>query len=133
MAGWVIDLIRSTGYFGIVLLMFVENVFPPIPSEVIMPLAGFMVSQGKLSLAGIVLAGTIGSVLGALPLYYLGRVVGEDRLKEWADRHGGWLTVSRKDIERAKAWFDRHGGFARSVHLPPCAGHTLSDLNSGRD
>jgi len=112
MAGWVIDLIRSTGYFGIVLLMFVENVFPPIPSEVIMPLAGFMVSQGKLSLAGIVLAGTIGSVLGALPLYYLGRVVGEDRLKEWADRHGGWLTVSRKDIERAKAWFDRHGGFA---------------------
>lgn len=67
MAGWVIDLIRSTGYFGIVLLMFVENVFPPIPSEVIMPLAGFMVSQGKLSLAGIVLAGTIGSVLGHFP------------------------------------------------------------------
>jgi membrane protein DedA with SNARE-associated domain len=92
----------STGYFGILLLMFAENVFPPIPSEVIMPLAGYMAAQGKLSL----------SVLGALSLYYLGRKLGEDRLKEFADNHGRWLTFSRKDIERAKRWFDRHGGAA---------------------
>jgi membrane protein DedA with SNARE-associated domain len=102
----------STGYFGILLLMFAENVFPPIPSEVIMPLAGYMAAQGKLSLFGIILAGMAGSVLGALSVYYLGRKLGEDRLKEFADNHGRWLTFSRKDIERAKRWFDRHGGAA---------------------
>jgi membrane protein DedA with SNARE-associated domain len=102
----------STGYFGILLLMFVENVFPPIPSELIMPLAGYMAAQGKFSLFGIIVAGMLGSVLGALSLYYLGRKFGEDRLKEFADNHGRWLTLSRKDIERAKRWFDQHGGAA---------------------
>jgi membrane protein DedA with SNARE-associated domain len=106
------DLIHSTGHLGVVLLMFAENVFPPIPSEVIMPLAGFMASQGKFTFAGVVVAGTLGSVLGALPPYYLGRAVGEERLKELADRHGRWLTVSRRDVERAKRWFDRHGAAA---------------------
>jgi membrane protein DedA with SNARE-associated domain len=112
MATWVISIASSTGYFGILLLMFVENVCPPIPSEVIMPLAGYMAAQGLLSLLGIILAGMAGSVLGALPLYYAGRKLGEDRLKEFADKHGRWLTLSRKDIERAKRWFDRHGGAA---------------------
>jgi membrane protein DedA with SNARE-associated domain len=112
MATWVMSIAASTGYFGILLLMFVENVFPPIPSEVIMPLAGYMAAQSKLSLFGIILAGMAGSVLGALPLYYMGRKFGEDRLKEFADNHGRWLTLSRKDIERAKRWFDRHGGAA---------------------
>ncbi|MGH7825450.1 MAG: DedA family protein [Candidatus Binatia bacterium] len=112
MANWVMELIHSTGHAGIVMLMFVENVFPPIPSELIMPLAGYMVTQGRLSFLGIVVAGTFGSVLGALPLYYLGKAIGEERLKKLADRHGRWLTVSRRDIERAKRWFDKHGGVA---------------------
>lgn len=112
MAKWTMDLISSTGYLGIVLLMFLENVFPPIPSEVIMPLAGYMVAQAKLSLMGIIIAGTVGSVLGALPLYYIGRRVGEERLKELTDKHGRWLTVSRNDIERAKRWFEKHGALA---------------------
>lgn len=102
----------STGYFDILLLMFVEHVFPPIPSEVIVPLAGYMAAQGKLSLSGIILAGMVGSVLGALPLYYVGTKLGEDRLKEFADNFAHWLTLSRKDIEKAKRWFDRHGGAA---------------------
>ena len=112
MADWVISLISSAGNLGIICLMFLENVFPPIPSEVIMPLAGYMVSQGKLSFVAVVLSGTAGSVLGALPLYYIGRFYGEKRLKKLADRHGRWLTVSRHDIERAKGWFDRHGAAA---------------------
>jgi membrane protein DedA with SNARE-associated domain len=112
MAKWTMNVISSTGYLGIVLLMFLENVFPPIPSEVIMPLAGYMVAQAKLSLMGIIIAGTVGSVLGALPLYYIGRLVGEERLKELTDKHGRWLTVSRKDIERAKRWFEKHGALA---------------------
>lgn len=105
-------LISSTGYFGIVVLMFVENVLPPVPSEVIMPLAGYMVTQGQLSLLGVFAAGTVGTVLGALPPYYLGQRIGERRLKEFADRHGRWLTLSRGDIEAAERWFGRHGGAA---------------------
>ena len=77
-----------------------------------MPLAGYMASQGTLSLFGIIVAGMAGSLLGALPLYYMGRKLGENRLKEFADNHGRWLTLSRRDIERAKRWFDRHGGAA---------------------
>ena len=109
MAKWAMGVISSAGYMGIALLMFVENVFPPIPSEVIMPLAGYMATQGRLSFVGVVVAGAVGTVLGALPLYYLGQKIGEERLKEFADAHGRWLTLSRRDIERAKRWFNRHG------------------------
>jgi membrane protein DedA with SNARE-associated domain len=112
MATWIIETIYWAGYTGIMMLVFVENVFPPIPSEVIMPLAGYMAAEGRLSLLGIVVAGTAGSVLGALPLYYLGRAIGEERLKKLADRYGRWLTVSSKDIDRALNWFHRHGTVA---------------------
>jgi membrane protein DedA with SNARE-associated domain len=109
MADWIIRTIESTGYFGIVFLMFLENVFPPIPSEIIMPLAGFIVSKGEQPFWAVVLSGTIGSVLGALPLYYAGYFIGEQRLERFVDKHGRWLTISRKDLESAKKWFDRHG------------------------
>lgn len=106
------ETIHAGGYFGIVFLMFVENIFPPIPSEFIMPLAGFMVTQGKFSFVGIIIAGTAGATTGAIPFYFLGRKLGEQRLKNFADRHGRWLTVSGADIERANRWFDRHGALA---------------------
>lgn len=112
MLDWIQRTMEALGYPGIVLLMFVENVFPPLPSELIMPLAGFTASRGELSFVGVVLAGMAGSVLGALPLYSLGRGMGEERLKSWADRHGKWLAVSGDDIGKAKGWFDRHGGKA---------------------
>ncbi len=104
--------VSSTGYLGIVVLMFAENVFPPIPSEFIMPLAGYMANRGALQLGAVIAAGTAGAVLGALPLYYLGRRWGEDRAKRFADRHGRWLTVCGADVDKAKRWFDRHGGAA---------------------
>jgi membrane protein DedA with SNARE-associated domain len=106
------NIIASTGYFGIVFLMFVENVFPPIPSEFIMPLAGFMAAEDKFSLLGVIVAGTLGSVLGALPFYYLGAKLGEERLKRFAERYGRWFTISPEDIDRADDWFDRHGAKA---------------------
>lgn len=109
MLAWITNLMNSMGYFAIVLLMFLENVFPPIPSELIMPLAGFTATQGKLSLVVVIIAGTLGSVLGALPLYYLGKVVGQERLVAWADKHGKWLALSGKDIAKSKEWFDKHG------------------------
>ncbi len=112
MAEWVIGIVEKTGYAGIALLMFLENVFPPIPSELIMPLGGFAATGGELSFAWVCVYGTIGSVVGQLPLYYLGRVLGEERIKAFAERHGKWLLVSGEDVERASAWFDRHGGQA---------------------
>ena len=112
MVDWVRNVMDSLGYPGIVLLMFLENVFPPIPSELIMPLAGFTSSEGRLSFPGVVAAGTLGSVLGALPPYYVGKWVGQERLESLADRHGRWLGISGKDIARSRRWADRHGGWA---------------------
>ncbi len=109
MVDWIQNLMDSLGYPGIVLLMVLENVFPPIPSELILPSAGFAASRGNLSFLGVVLAGTLGSVVGTLPLYFIGRVFSEDRLVAWADRHGKWLALSGDDIRKADDWFDRHG------------------------
>src|SRR6185503_8037935 len=99
MASWIIAFISSTGYIGILLLMFIDNVFPPIPSELIIPLAGFMFAQEKRTFLGTILAGMAGSVLGALPFYYAGKKLGEERVKRFADQYGR-LTLSRQDIER---------------------------------
>jgi len=109
---WITHFMQSAGYLGVLFLMFLENVFPPIPSELIMPLAGYTAKRGGLSLLGVIAAGTLGSVLGSLPLYYAGKLVGEERIKNWADKYGVWLTVSREDIEKSKDWFERHGNKA---------------------
>ena len=112
MSDFVTNAVESMGYWGIVLLMLLENVIPPIPSELIMPLAGFQAARGDMTFWGVVAAGTAGSVLGALPLYYLGRVIGEERLRRWAGRHGHWLAVSPEDLDKVKGWFARRGGAA---------------------
>lgn len=112
MGSWITSIIHGMSYTGVILLAFVENVFPPIPSELIMPLAGYLAAQGAMTLAGVIAAGTLGSVLGALLLYALAWWIGERRLKTFADRHGRWLTLTRQDVERASAWFARHGIWA---------------------
>ncbi|TRW96307.1 DedA family protein [Paracoccus sp. M683] len=112
MFDWVVTTIDSWGYLGVLLLMVAENVFPPIPSEVIMPLAGFLVGSGKMSLTLTVLIGTLGSVLGTLMWYYVGMWFGTERLKRFAARYGRWLTVSPGDIDAAHDWFQRHGAMA---------------------
>jgi membrane protein DedA with SNARE-associated domain len=112
MGGWITGTLSSMGYIGVVWLTFLENVFPPIPSELIMPLAGYLVAQGRMTMVGAVLAGTAGSILGALLLYYVGRWYGEDRLKRFASRHGRWLTLSPDDIDRASKWFAERGTWA---------------------
>ena len=112
MFDWVLTVIESWGYPGIFLLMLGENVFPPIPSEVIMPLTGYLCGTGALSLVPAVLAGTAGSVAGTSLWYLLGRRIGAAALKRWAARHGRLMTVSPSDIDAAQGWFDRHGGKA---------------------
>ena len=112
MKDWIVNIIDQLGYAGLALMMFLENIFPPIPSELIMPLGGFVASQGKLSLPLVILAGTIGSVIGQLPLYYLGHFLGKARLMRLADKYGKWLTVSGADIDNASRWFNRRGSIA---------------------
>ncbi|MEH6566368.1 MAG: DedA family protein [Halopseudomonas sp.] len=105
----IVEVVSKTGYIGVFFLMLLENIFPPIPSEVIMPLAGFSAAKGELNFFGVVAAGTAGSVVGALPWYYLGARLGKDRLMHFAERHGFWLTMGPEDIDKANDWFSRHG------------------------
>lgn len=109
---WITDFVDRAGYLGVFLLMLVENVFPPIPSELIMPLAGFTAAEGKLNVILVVLAGAAGSLLGALFWYYVGRWLGRERLQRFAARHGRWLTLTPGQVDEARDWFGRHGATA---------------------
>ena len=112
MSEWVLGIMAKFGYFGIIFAMFAENVFPPIPSEVIMPAAGFAASKGDMSIVLVILTGTLGAVLGALPLYYLGRKFDEPRLVEFTEKYGKYVFIKPTDITNANAWFDKHGKMA---------------------
>lgn len=109
MSEWVLAIMAKFGYFGIVFAMFAENVFPPIPSEVIMPAAGFAVARGDLNLILVILAGTLGCVIGALPLYYLGSLFDEERLVTFTKKYGRYVFVKPDDILASSRWFDKHG------------------------
>ena len=112
MASWIEAIVETTGVFGIALLMFLENVFPPIPSELIMPLAGYTAAQGNANIVLVIIAGALGSLAGATFWYALGRLVDHERVKRFADRHGRWITMTRKDVEQADDWFDTYGHWA---------------------
>ncbi len=117
-ARWVVEIFEAFGYVGVALLVAAEVVIPPIPSEVILPLAGFLTSQGQVSFVGMVAAATVGSVFGALVLYAVGYSLGPARLRRFVDRYGRFLFVSVDDLERSQAWFNRHG--ARAVLIGRC-------------
>lgn len=112
MFDWVVSTIESWGYLGVFLLMVTEHLFPPIPSEVIMPLAGFLAAQDKLSLGLTILIGTLGSTLGTTTWYFIGMWIGETRIKHFAARHGRLMALSPSDIDIARGWFERHGAAA---------------------
>ncbi len=131
MFDWITGFVQSAGYFGIVLLMFAENVFPPIPSEVIMPLAGFTAAKGELNIYGVIASGTLGTIIGALAWYYVGLRLGIKRIKSLARRHGRWLTLDEDGIDKARGWFDRHGKMALVIgHLIPAV-RTLISVPAG--
>ncbi len=106
LATWVSDVIQSFGYAGVALLMLAENLFPPIPSEVILPLTGFLVDRGELGFVPTLLVATAGSLTGALALYALGRWGGRGLIL----RYGRVLRVKESDLDRAEDWFDRYVG-----------------------
>jgi membrane protein DedA with SNARE-associated domain len=111
MLDWISTWLESLGYFGVFALMVLEHLFPPIPSEVIMPLAGFISSRSTdMSLAMVVAVGSLGSLTGTLAWYLLGRLVSRDQLMLWVAKYGRWLTLKPKDIEKAIDFFQRGGG-----------------------
>ena len=105
-AGWAIDLMERLGAAGAGLAVALENLFPPLPSEVILPLAGFAASRGELGLVSAIVFTTLGSVVGALALYGVGAVLGRDRTRALA---GKLPLVKVQDVDKAEAWFERHG------------------------
>lgn len=109
---WVVRVIETLGYPGLTALVALENLFPPIPSEVIMPLAGFLTGQGRFSFPLVLLATTFGSILGALALYGIGMVVGQLGIRKLFERYGRWALLTPEDLTRAEEWFDRYGAIA---------------------
>jgi membrane protein DedA with SNARE-associated domain len=109
LAGLVTDIIAALGPIGVGVLVALETLFPPIPSELILPLSGYLASRGRMSLAMVIIGATVGSLVGALALYWAGAALGQKRLRRLAER---MPLVEVGDLERAEGWFDRHGGLA---------------------
>ncbi|WP_201323238.1 DedA family protein [Pseudanabaena sp. lw0831] len=114
MQEWITNTMNSLGYLGIGLLMFLENLFPPIPSELIMPLAGYTATfpNTQIQVVPAIAAGVIGTILGAIPWYYAGLLLGQQRLQLLASRYGKWIGISGEDIEKSTNWFQKHGSKA---------------------
>ncbi|WP_028589544.1 DedA family protein [Paenibacillus massiliensis] len=109
MENWITSFMEEYGYLGIMLMIALENVFPPIPSEVILTFGGFMTTTSELTVPGVVVAATIGSVLGAVILYGVGRILSVERMGTIVERWGHILRVKKEDIRKADAWFDKYG------------------------
>ena len=131
MAEWVIRFIGDHGYLGIAVLMVAENLFPPLPSELIMPFAGFLAARGDLRPELVVACGSLGALMGALPWYFAGRALGCERVMRFADRHGQWLTVSADEIDTALKWFARRGPIVLVVGRLVPALRTVVSLPAG--
>lgn len=105
---WVEGLISSAGYAGLYLVMFLENIFPPIPSEVILPLAGSLSLSGRFSISLITIVGMFGSLTGALVFYGLGKWLGEEALRRFIEKYGKFALLTVEDFDRSKSWFAKY-------------------------
>jgi membrane protein DedA with SNARE-associated domain len=112
LSNWAADVVEALGYLGVALLVAIENVFPPIPSEVVLGLAGYTASRGDASVVGMIVAATIGSVVGAWVLYGFSAAVGPVRLRAIVIRYGKWIGFGEADLDRAEGWFDRRSQLA---------------------
>ena len=106
---WVISIMEQLGYLGIAILMFLDNVFPPIPSEIIMPSAGYTASQNQLLLVGVIIAGCIGSLLAAALLYWIGYKFKHETIFNFVDRYGKFLFIKSEDVKKSLSWFEKYG------------------------
>ncbi|MCR8645422.1 DedA family protein [Paenibacillus sp. N1-5-1-14] len=109
MENWISGIMNDYGYIGVFLLIAIENLFPPIPSEVILTFGGFMTTHSNLSITGVVISSTLGSVLGAIVLYYIGYLIDEARMERIIGRWGKILRLTSSDVRKAYSWFSKHG------------------------
>jgi membrane protein DedA with SNARE-associated domain len=109
---WVTDVVETLGYVGVALLVAIENLFPPIPSEVVLTLAGFVAGRGDAWVVGMIIAATIGSVVGAWMLYGFAAWIGPVRLRAFVVKYGKWFRITEDDLDKSEAWFDRRAGLA---------------------
>lgn len=112
LAAWVTNVIETLGYPGLTILVALENLFPPIPSEVILPLAGFLTGQGRFSFVLVLISSTLGSLIGALILYAIGVGLGRGGIRRLFERYGHLALLTPEDLTRAEEWFDRWGPIA---------------------
>ena len=131
MTEFIINLIASGGYFGIFLLMALENIVPPVPSEVIMGLGGIAVARGHMAVVPLIVAGTVGSVAGNYFWYYIGRNIGYERFRPFVERHGRWLTIEWSDIEKVHRFFVKRGGWVIFVFRFMPTFRTIISLPAG--
>ncbi|WP_230481246.1 DedA family protein [Sphingomonas sp. Leaf21] len=131
MTDFILNLIAWGGYFGIFLLMALENIVPPIPSEVIMGLGGMAVARGRMEMIPLILWGTAGTTAGNYAWYAVGRHIGYERFRPFIDKHGRWLTMEWRDVERLHLFFVRHGGWVVFVFRFMPAFRTLISLPAG--
>ncbi|WP_180080665.1 DedA family protein [Acinetobacter sp. YH12201] len=106
---WIISIMEQLGYLGIALLMFLDNVFPPIPSEIIMPSAGYSASQGQLTLFGVIISGCFGSLLAAALLYWIGYKFNHDSIFHFVDHYGRYMFIKSSDVKKSLDWFEHYG------------------------
>jgi membrane protein DedA with SNARE-associated domain len=111
MKDWIFTFMEEFGYIGIMAIIALENLFPPIPSELVLPFGGFMTTRTLLTVPGVIIASTVGSVLGAVILYWVGRLVNVSRLESFVGRWGHILRVKKRDIRTAEGWFLRYGNW----------------------
>lgn len=109
MEAWITAVMENYGYAGIFFLILIENIFPPIPSEIVLTVGGFMTTTAAMTIPGVIAASTAGSVSGAVILYYLGRWLSVEKLEGLVESHGKWLRIKKQDLYKADAWFDRYG------------------------
>ncbi|ASF39022.1 DedA family protein [Halobacillus halophilus] len=112
MADWITEFMSHYGYAGIFIMMAVENIFPPIPSEVILPFSGFMTQAASLSIGGVIVVSTTGSLAGAVVLYGIGSLMDVEKLESFVERHGHRLRIKKEDVQRVESWFQRYGIWA---------------------
>jgi membrane protein DedA with SNARE-associated domain len=126
-AQWVTEVVYFFNYHGVFILMALSNMYLPIPSQLVLPLSGFLVGQGRFSFPLVILASTAGSVVGTLMLYAPGRWLGEKPLRQFFKRYGRFVLLDESSLEKASGWYERHGGEAVLIaRLVPGVGSLIS-------
>jgi len=131
MFDWILGVIEASGYGGIFFLMVLENIFPPIPSEIVIPVSGYAAGRGDMNIFLVILVASLSSLAGSLPWYFLGKGFGIERLKKLSNRFGRLLTLTPGDIDGANRWFQKHGAKAVLIGRLIPAVRTLISVPAG--